>query len=235
MTYLLLSILALVAGPFLSAAASRRPSARAALEGFVLVTIGGIVCLHIAPDAWEIAGAASVVTGALGLAFPAALERLFRQALARAHLVVLALAGVGIAVHAVLDGVALLPVVTETSTSGRELAAGVIIHRLPVGMAIWWLVRPQFGTAAALGTFVLVIVTTVVGTASGRRPSPPARRRSHSFRPSWLVLWSTWRSSALPTSMPRNMGRNRCWKAPATGTAAGSVPALSAPGSSSAW
>jgi zinc transporter ZupT len=167
MIYLILSILALVAGPFLSAAAARRPSARAALDGFVLVTIGGIVCLHIAPDAWEAAGWASLVTGALGLAFPAILERLFRQAHAQAHLVVLAVAAAGIAVHAVLDGVALLPIVTETSAAGRELAIGVIIHRLPVGMAIWWVVRPQFGTAFALGVFALVIVTTVVGYGMG--------------------------------------------------------------------
>ncbi len=167
MVYLLLSIFALIAGPFLSAAAARRPAARAALDGFVLVTIGGIVCLHIAPDAWEAAGIASVVTGMLGLVFPAVLERLYRNALARAHLVVLAVAAAGIAVHAVLDGVALLPIVTDASSSGRELAAGVIIHRLPVGMAIWWVVRPQFGTAAALGTFALVIVTTILGYSAG--------------------------------------------------------------------
>jgi zinc transporter ZupT len=167
MVYLLLSTLALIAGPFLSSAAARRPSARAALDGFVLVTLGGIVCLHIAPDAWQVAGFASVVTGALGLAFPAVLERLFRHALARAHLVVLALAAAGIAVHAVLDGVALLPIVTETSASGRELAIGVIVHRLPVGMAIWWVVRPQFGTPVALGTFALVVATTGLGYGIG--------------------------------------------------------------------
>jgi hypothetical protein len=167
MIYLALSTLALIAGPSLFALAARRPATREALEGFILVTIAGIVCLHIAPDAWRTAGLTSVVMGTLGLLFPSVLEGVFRQALARAHVVVLALAALGITVHAVLDGIALLPVVTETTSSGRELAIGVIIHRLPVGMAIWWVVRPQFGTTVAMGTFVLVILTTGLGYGLG--------------------------------------------------------------------
>ncbi len=169
MIYLVLSILALVAGPFVFSLASRQPAAREALEGFILITLAGIICLHIAPEAWRIAGFASVVTGLLGLAFPALLERIFRQALTRAHLVVLAVAAAGIVVHAVLDGIALLPLMTEPGGEhgGRALAIGVIIHRLPVGMAIWWVLRPQFGTTVAVTTFLVVIVTTVVGYLVG--------------------------------------------------------------------
>ena len=72
MIYLLLSILALVAGPFVFALASRRPAAREGLEGFILITLAGIICLHIAPEAWRIPGAAGshlppgVVPGAPG-------------------------------------------------------------------------------------------------------------------------------------------------------------------------
>ena len=169
MIYLLLSILALVAGPFVFALASRRPAAREGLEGFILITLAGIICLHIAPVAWRIAGFASVATGLLGLAFPALLEATFRRALSRAHLVVLAVAAAGIVVHAVLDGIALLPLVAESDAvqGGRTLAIGVIIHRLPVGMAIWWVLRPQFGTAVAATTFAVVIVTTVLGYLVG--------------------------------------------------------------------
>ena len=173
MIYLSLSVLALVAGPFVFALASRRPAAREGLEGFILITLAGIVCLHIAPEAWQVAGVASVATGLLGLAFPSLLERVFQQALSRAHLVVLAVAAAGIVVHAVLDGIALLPFAAgEGDPAGegsgnRALAIGVIIHRLPVGMAIWWVLRPQFGTGVAVTTFALVIVTTVVGYLVG--------------------------------------------------------------------
>jgi hypothetical protein len=169
MIYLLLSIVALIAGPLVFAAASRRPAAREGLEGFILITLAGIVCLHIAPEAWRVAGIASLATGLLGLAFPALLEGMFRKALSRAHLVVLAVAAAGIVVHAVLDGIALLPLVTvsDAEQGSRALAIGVIIHRLPVGMAIWWVLRPQFGTAVAVTTFLVVIVTTVFGYLLG--------------------------------------------------------------------
>ncbi len=173
MVYLSLSILALIAGPVVYALASRRPAAREGLEGFILVTLAGIVCLHIAPEAWRIAGVAGVAAGLVGLAFPSLLEGVFRQALSRAHLVVLALAAAGIVVHAVLDGIALLPMASgEASHAGhgsgsRALAVGVIIHRLPVGMAIWWVLRPQFGTAVAVATFAVVIVTTIIGYLAG--------------------------------------------------------------------
>lgn len=159
MTYLL-SSLALLAGPFLFALASRWPASRQGLEGFILVTLAGIVCLHIVPDAWRVAGLLSVLMGLAGLVFPMLLEAVFRKALARAHLVVLIVAAAGIVLHAVLDGIALLPRAVIDGRGGNELAAGVIIHRLPVGIAIWWVLRPQFGTAVALATFALVIGST---------------------------------------------------------------------------
>ena len=165
MIYLLLSSLALIAGPFVMAWASRRAATREGLDGFILVTLGGIVCLHIAPEAWEVAGVAALATGLLGLAFPALLERVFRSALSRAHLFVLAVAAAGIVVHAVLDGIALLPLMSgaDGSEGSRALAVGVIIHRLPVGMVIWWVLRPQFGTVVAASTMAVVIGTTVLG------------------------------------------------------------------------
>lgn len=168
MTYLL-SSLALLAGPFLYALANRYPASREALEAFILVTIAGIVCLHIVPEAWRLAGFMSVVMGILGLGFPLLLEAVFKRALTQAHLVVLIIAASGIVLHAVMDGIALLPLVGvegaqgaegTPGAGGNELAVGVIIHRLPVGMAIWWVLRPQFGTPVALATFALVIGAT---------------------------------------------------------------------------
>ena len=162
MTYLL-SSLALLAGPLLSALAARYPASREGLKGFVLVTITGIVCLHIVPDAWHLAGFLSVVMGSLGLAFPLLLETVFRRALQKAHLAVLIIAAAGIVLHAVMDGMALLPVMAGEHAHGNELALGVIIHRLPVGIAIWWVLRPQFGASLALVTFALIIGATGAG------------------------------------------------------------------------
>jgi zinc transporter ZupT len=150
----------LLLGPLLYGLAALRRATGQMLDGFVLITLAGIVCLHIVPDAWRSAGPVSLVFILLGLAFPLLLEWVFSQAHERAHLVVLLVAAIGIALHAVLDGLALLPIGEQSGLFGSTLALGVIIHRLPVGIAIWWVVRPQFGTAAALAVFAVVIGAT---------------------------------------------------------------------------
>lgn len=85
------------------------------------------------------------------------LERLFREATDAAHLVIVAIAAIGLLTHAIVDGVALLP------QSGTGLAYAIVIHRLPVGMAIWWTVRPSFGNSIAVIVFALIILATTAG------------------------------------------------------------------------
>ncbi len=159
MTFLL-STLVLVTAPLLYGVLDRYRRSRDALEGFVLVTIAGIVVLHIVPGAWQLAGWASLVALAVGGAFPLLLERIYRRAVERAHLFVLILAAVGIVVHAVLDGIALLPETGTSSIFDNELALGVILHRLPVGVAVWWVLRPQFGPVPAMCVIGLIVLAT---------------------------------------------------------------------------
>lgn len=168
MTFLASSI-ALVLGPFLFLLGERHPGSRQALEGFILVTIGGIVGLHIVPEAWRVVGWVSLILLALGLAFPMLLEALFSAAIVRAHGFVVALAAVGVALHAALDGIALLPLTGERALADNELAVGVILHRLPVGMAVWWVLRPRFGTMAALATLLIVVGATALSYFLGAR------------------------------------------------------------------
>lgn len=159
MTFLL-STLVLVAAPLLYGVLDRYRRTRAALEGFVLVVIAGIVALHIVPGSWQLAGWQSLVALAVGGAFPLLLERIYRRVLERAHLFVLILAAVGIVVHAVLDGIALLPAQGSSGVLDNELALGVILHRLPVGVAVWWVLRPQFGRLPALCVIGLIVLAT---------------------------------------------------------------------------
>lgn len=159
MTFLL-STVALLSAPFLYALADERARSRQALDGFILVTIAGIVCLHIVPDAWRTGGVASLGFLLAGLAFPVVLEATFSRAMHRAHLFVVVVAAFGIVVHAILDGFALLPLEPGSGLLGNGLALGVILHRLPVGMAIWWVLRPHFGTPVAVATFAVVILAT---------------------------------------------------------------------------
>ena len=154
---LILSIAALLLGPAIYAAGRQNRMARRILDGLILVSIAVIIAVHVVPEAIQHGGKLAVVIILIGLAFPLLLERLFRSATETAHLFIVALAAAGLLIHAVIDGVALLP------ENGTSLAYAIVLHRLPVGMAIWCVVRPNFGTVAAVSVFALVIGATVAG------------------------------------------------------------------------
>ena len=160
---LLLSILALATGPFVYELGRRRPNVRQFLDGTIFITIAGIVCVHTIPDAIAIGGNVAFVFLLLGLAFPVVLEKSFHDAVPQAHGFILVLAALGMTVHAAIDGVALSPStkIDPSVLFGTDpLALSVVLHRLPVGMAIWWSLRPAFGRAVALAAFALMIAAT---------------------------------------------------------------------------
>lgn len=151
---LILSIFALLLGPVIYAMGRRHHLARQMLDGFIFITIAGIICVHIIPDALMLGGITAGVFLALGIAFPVVLERIFHSAFRQAHVLVLVVAALGLVIHAIIDGIALLPV------QGSDLAIAVIMHRLPVGMAIWWSLRPNLGVAVAIAAFAAISVAT---------------------------------------------------------------------------
>ncbi len=162
---LLLSVIALLLGPGIFALGREQPTARQILDGFIFITVAGIVCVDIIPSSIVNGGLSAVVFLAIGLAFPIIAEKAFSHSSHKAHVFVVLLAVVGLVTHATLDGIALLPEFADLTRTreaffSNQLAIGVIFHRLPVGMAIWWSVRAGFGTSAAVATFILIIAAT---------------------------------------------------------------------------
>ena len=169
---LVLSMLALVAGPFVYALGSPQPNLRQILDGFVFITVAGLVCVFIIPDAVAAGGLFAVGFLLAGLAFPVLVERLFEKSVREAHGFILVLAAIGLVIHATVDGIALLPAVAPGVDHAHEhgglfgglfenqLALGVIVHRIPVSMAIWWSVRSGLGLTAAVTTFAIIFAAT---------------------------------------------------------------------------
>ncbi len=185
-----LSVIALLLGPFVYALGQRQPTAREILDGFIFITIAGIVCVYIIPAAIASGGLYAIAFLILGLAFPIIVERSFEQSLHEAHGFILILAALGLAVHATIDGIALLPLGDSSAHLGsglagslfeNQLALGVILHRLPVGMAIWWSVSPSFGKPAALATFALIIAATGAAYFLGQSVVEVAENRSVAY------------------------------------------------------
>lgn len=154
---LIVSIAALLLGPILFGTGRRNPNATRVLNALVVAAITAIICVHIIPEAWEVAGTTSIVVLVAGVAFPIVLELLFRKAHDTAHLVIVVVAALGLILHASIEGLALLP------DADQGTAWAIILHRIPVGMAIWWIVRPNFGTPVAIGMLAAIIVASVFG------------------------------------------------------------------------
>ncbi len=146
-----LSTLALVLAPFVYAVGRHSPVTRQVLDGFIFITIAGIVCVSIIPEALRYGGNVAFAFLAIGLAFPFVIERLGSISHRKAHVFIVVLAGLGLVIHASIDGIALLD---------QTLAPAIILHRIPIGMAIWWSVRPSFGTGSAVLVFALIIGAT---------------------------------------------------------------------------
>ena len=130
------------------------------LDSVMYVAVPALVAWQVIPHAWAEFGLLTFLVLAAGMATPNLIERVSR-ALAP-HTDNLAILGglTGLGLHAFLEGAALAP-------DGTSVAAAVVLHRIPVGLAIWWILRPRHGfTAGALG-IAGIGVATLAGYAAG--------------------------------------------------------------------
>lgn len=164
--------MALLLGPVIYSLGRNYEIARKVFNGIIVLTIAAIIGLHIIPEALKHGGMLAIIVIMLGIAFPMVLERLFRKATDTAHLVVVAIAAMGLLIHSIVDGVALLP------ESGAGLAHAIVLHRLPVGMALWWAVRPNYGMTITIFAFALVLLATAAGYFMGEPAIAMAETRT---------------------------------------------------------
>jgi zinc transporter ZupT len=173
------SILALIIGPILFQVSRFGVRSLGFLEGFTFITIAGLLGFSILPQAIGAGGMLAWVFVALGLIFPILLERMFHHLARQVHLLILLMGVAGLAVHAAIDGLALAMVGSGgvesvdmwmhlgRDNSGESLALAVVLHRFPIGLAVWYLLAPALGTVWALGVLAVLTVGTVVGYVIG--------------------------------------------------------------------
>lgn len=181
---LILSLVALALGPVLYGVFREMGVVRRSLDGFLFVAIAGIVVVHIVPEVFEIAGLQAIGFLVLGVAFAFGVERRPLMRRGDRYVWVVMLGALGLVIHAAMDGIALLPGdllhghdlhghdAVESPESAHShgggleelmtnhLALGVILHRIPVGMAIWWTLRPLMGGTIAAGALALIALAT---------------------------------------------------------------------------
>jgi zinc transporter ZupT len=166
-------ILALLTGPVLLQLLRAGPRTLSFLDGFAFITIAGLVCFGILPQALDDGGLPAWGFTLAGLLLPVLLERVFQRVEREAHLAILVLAAIGLALHAMLDGIALGSGELHSEDFSWEhedrpdsdtgLALAALLHRLPEGIAVWYLTTPTFGPRLAWALLALLIA----GTAGG--------------------------------------------------------------------
>lgn len=158
------ALFALVVGPLLYRAAAGRNWALSALDGFVLTSVTGLVLVFVLPEAIASAGWWVIIPAFAGLCFPLLMEQVGGFTDKLAHGLVLWVALGGLVIHTVLDGFVLVDV--DHANAGA-IGLAVIVHRLPVGLAVWNLVAPRFGESRAWATLGVIAAGTLVGVAAG--------------------------------------------------------------------
>ena len=168
---LLAALVALFAGPLIYTSLSRANLSHRALDRILVLSIVLLLAVGAVPHAVEEGGVLALAFLATGFALPFAVEHGLRQLAWQAHIATLAVAVGGVTLHSVVDGAAVAEM-TESATGNWTLFAAVILHRLPVSAAVWWLVRPQFGLGWGFATLIGLVGATLVGYLGGHRWLP---------------------------------------------------------------
>lgn len=166
---LLASLVALAIGPLLMQFGRLGPQAAAFLGGFTFISIAGLLGFSILPEAVAAGGWPAWPCLLLGLGFPALLESQLHRFARQAHAAILVLGIVGLAVHSLVDGVALALPGTEGAGHAHDgdLALAVVLHRFPVGLAVWFLLASGKGQRVALLALLAMMLATSVGFVAG--------------------------------------------------------------------
>ncbi|MEC4726283.1 metal transporter [Shewanella sp. D64] len=167
MLYLLASCIALLLGPIFYRYLSTENGLQKGLDGFIFVSLGGLVLVHILPELLEHGGFLAIIFVIIGLWGPTASEKLFHRYSEVTHNLTLTLGIGGLLLHTITDGSAM--VLAQQNDNSILLALGVILHRLPVGLAIWWLLKPQLGARWAMVVLVAMMLLTGFGYFAGEQ------------------------------------------------------------------
>ncbi|WP_298775923.1 metal transporter [uncultured Shewanella sp.] len=167
MLYLAASCIALLLGPVFYRFFTTGTGLQKGLDGFIFVSLGGLVLIHILPELLEHGGLLSILFLFIGMWGPSASERLFHKYSDVTHNIALFLGVTGLLLHTITDGGAIILAQQEGNSS--LLALGVILHRLPIGLAIWWLLKPQVGIRWAFAVIAVMMLLTGVGYFAGEQ------------------------------------------------------------------
>lgn len=160
-TALILSVLLLLAAPLLAKLVSKLPALKSGLDGFVLVTVIALITTTLLPEALTHAGWLGLMIALIGFLLPWMAEAVFHHAEEITHRIIMLVAALALVVHAASDGAILA--FAKDAEGGGFITTGVLLHRVGVAIAVWWLLRPVLNTAGGLVVLSALGLMTIVG------------------------------------------------------------------------
>ena len=164
MPYLIAALLTLAAGPVLAAGAGQRRGFIPVLDGLVMAAIPALIFLEFVPSAVGEGNWGLLLALLVGFLVPLATERTTRGTNSRTHRWALLAGFCGFVVHAALDGAALAALPAGAPAS---LPLAAVLHRLPVGIGVWWLLTKEIDRRAGVVALAALMFATVGGYAFG--------------------------------------------------------------------
>lgn len=157
----ILSAMILLAAPLLARLVKRMPALKGGVDGFVLITVLGLVVLTLLPEALEYGGLLALGLAILGFVLPWASEFFFHKTEEITHRIVMLIATVALVIHAASDGAILA--FARDSVHGSFVATGILLHRIGTAVAVWWLMRPILTTTGGFAVLLAMAAMTMVG------------------------------------------------------------------------
>jgi len=162
---LLLSIASLFIGPMLYLWLRKGGFVATAFDSVIVAILIVLMAFLLIPESWAELGYWSVALIFARYLLPGLLENLIKKAAHTLHLISLVLALAGLALHAMLDGAALM---IGHGGNGSNLELAIVLHRFGVGLMLWMMVQPVFGKRVAFAVLGFVGAATVAGSSAWR-------------------------------------------------------------------
>ena len=158
MTALIISLISLGLAPWLYSLLHRWRRVHDILDRLLVGVIVLIVLIEVFVEGYEQIGWIGPLLGLVAMALPSLIEQVFSRLALPTHSLTALLGALALAVHSLMDGATL-----AAADGDQWLAAAVVLHQLPLGLAIWWLVRHSLGRTMSVITLIGMGLATIIG------------------------------------------------------------------------
>lgn len=163
MGYLIAAAAAPVFGPVLYRLLHNRPGATRFVDGSVYVAVPLLVAWQVLPHAIEDRSWIAVVALLAGFILPALLERASHALAHQTDNMAIVVGLSGLVLHAAIEGAAF----ADPTHLDARFGMAVVLHRVPVSLVVWWLIRPRFGVGLASVGVGSIVLATLAGFGLG--------------------------------------------------------------------